>query len=112
MSASTLMSVMFLMSPDRSALQRALGSFARRFILSFPVCMPPSSEMFSKMLAESLATYRSDCVINHALGQLVKSVSVNDASEVRLDVSEWASGVYLVEGIDGLGCKRLARFIK
>ena len=50
--------------------------------------------------------------IYNALGQLVKSVLVNNASEVRLDVSEWASGVYLVEGVDGNGAEKIGRFVK
>lgn len=69
---------------------------------------PVPASSFVTIEAEGMKTIN----IYNALGQLVKSVSVNDASEVRLDVSEWASGVYLVEGIDGLGCKRHARFIK
>ena len=50
--------------------------------------------------------------IYNTLGQLVKSVSTQGASEVRLDVSEWASGTYLVEGTDGNGFKRVGRFVK
>ena len=33
-------------------------------------------------------------------------------SEVRLDVSERASGAYFVEGVDDNGSKRVGRFIK
>ena len=51
-------------------------------------------------------------MIYNALGQLVKSVSANGALEVRLDVSEWASGAYLVEGLDGNGFKKVGRFVK
>lgn len=50
--------------------------------------------------------------IYNALGQLVKSVSVKGASEVRLDVSEWASGAYFVEGVDGNGMSRKGKFVK
>jgi len=50
--------------------------------------------------------------IYNTIGQLVKSVSVNGASEVRVDVSGWASGVYFVEGVDGNGLKRSGRFVK
>jgi hypothetical protein len=46
------------------------------------------------------------------MGQLVKSVPTNGVSEVRLDVSEWASGVYFVEVEDGNGLKRVGRFVK
>ena len=50
--------------------------------------------------------------IYNALGQLVKSVSTKGASEVCLDVSEWASGAYLVEGLGDNGFKRVGRFVK
>ncbi|MBR4561736.1 MAG: exo-alpha-sialidase [Bacteroidales bacterium] len=50
--------------------------------------------------------------VYNALGQLVKSVSVNGTVEIKLDISEWATGMYFIEGIDGHGCKRLARFVK
>ena len=50
--------------------------------------------------------------VYNAFGQLVKTVSVNGTSEVKLDISRWVAGMYFVEGIDGLGCKRHARFIK
>ena len=50
--------------------------------------------------------------IYNTVGQLVKSVSPRGASEVRLDVSEWATGTYLVEGTDGNGFKRVGRFVK
>ena len=46
------------------------------------------------------------------LGQLVKMVPVGGVSEVRLDIMEWASGVYFVESIDGKGLKRNGRFVK
>ena len=69
---------------------------------------PVPASSFVTIEAERMKTIN----VYSALGQLVKSVSADGTSEVRLDVSEWAAGVYLVEGIDGLGCKRLARFIK
>jgi hypothetical protein len=47
-----------------------------------------------------------------AKGQLVKSVSTKDNSEVRIDVSELASGVYLVKGFDANGQKKEGRFVK
>ena len=50
--------------------------------------------------------------IYNIVGQLVKSVSPRGASEVRLDVSEWTSGAYLVEGVDGNGFKKVGRFVK
>ena len=50
--------------------------------------------------------------IYNITGQLIKSVSTNEAMEVRLDVSEWVSGVYFVEGVDGSGSMRVGRFVK
>lgn len=50
--------------------------------------------------------------IYNALGQLVKSVSTNGVSEVHLDVSEWASGVYFVEGVGDKGMRREGTFVK
>ncbi len=50
--------------------------------------------------------------VYNALGQLVKSVSTDGYSEIRLDVSEWASGVYFVEALDGNGFKKAGRFVK
>ena len=32
--------------------------------------------------------------------------------EVRLDVSEWVSGVYFVDGVDDKGMKRDGEFVK
>ena len=46
------------------------------------------------------------------LGQLIKTVPVGGFSEVRLEVSEWASGVYFVESVDSKGLKRNGRFVK
>ena len=68
--------------------------------------MPASS--FITIEAEGMKTIN----IYNTLGQLVKSVSIDGVSEVRLDVSEWAEGVYLVEGMDGNGHKRSGRFVK
>ena len=50
--------------------------------------------------------------IYNTLGQLVESVSLCGASEVRLDVSKWASGVYFIEGLDGNGMRRKGKFVK
>ena len=69
---------------------------------------PVPASSFITIEAEGIKTIN----VYNATGQLVKSISANGASEVHLDVSEWPSGVYFVEGIDGLGCKRHARFIK
>ena len=45
-------------------------------------------------------------------GQLVKTVSPKGNSEIRLDVSKWASGTYCVKGLDGKGNKKAGRFVK
>lgn len=50
--------------------------------------------------------------IYNAIGQLIQSVSVNGASEVRLDVSKMAPGVYSVEATDQNGIKKEGRFVK
>ena len=66
--------------------------------------------------ASSLITIETEGMqsvnIYNALGQLVKSVSTEGVSEVRLDVSEWVSGVYLVEGVGDNGFKRVGRFVR
>ena len=66
--------------------------------------------------ASSLITIEAEGMqsvnIYNALGQLVKSVSTEGVSEVRLDVSEWVSGVYLVEGVGDNGFKRVGRFVR
>ena len=50
--------------------------------------------------------------IYNSLGQLVKSVSTDGTSEIRVDVSKWASGTYFVEGEDSNDLKRGGRFVK
>ena len=50
--------------------------------------------------------------VYNTLGQLVKSVSANGASEVRLDISEWAFGAYFVEGLDDNRMSRKGKFVK
>jgi hypothetical protein len=66
--------------------------------------------------ASSFVTIEADGMktvnIYNAFGQLVKSVSADGTSEVCLDVSEWAAGVYLVEGLDDNGFKKAGRFVK
>lgn len=69
---------------------------------------PVPASSFVTIEAEGMKTIN----IYNALGQLVKSVSVNDASEARLDVSEWTSGVYLVEVMDANGMKKSGRLVK
>ena len=50
--------------------------------------------------------------IYNALGQLVKMVPINGTSEVRLDVSGWASGTYFVEVLDGNGARKEGKFVR
>ena len=43
-----------------------------------------------------------------------RALAMTDGSRlnVRLDVSEWASGAYLVEGVDVCGMSRKGKFVK
>ena len=50
--------------------------------------------------------------IYNTQGQLVKTISVEGAPKVRLEVSEWASGVYFVEAMGDNGLKKSGRFVK
>lgn len=70
----------------------------------FPV--PASS--FVTIEAEGMQTI----YVYDTLGQLVKTVHVGGASEVRLDVPEWASGVYFVEALGDKGFKKVGQFVK
>ena len=69
---------------------------------------PVPASSFIMIEAEGMQTIH----IYDILGQLIKTVPVGGVSEVRLDVSEWASGVYFVESIDKMNIKRTGRFIK
>ena len=69
---------------------------------------PNPASSFVTIETEGMQTLR----IYNALGQLVKVVSVDGVSEIRLDISEWASGTYLVEGLDGNGMSRKGKFVK
>ncbi len=69
---------------------------------------PVPASSFVTIEAEGMKTVN----IYNAFGQLVKSVSADGISEVRLDVSEWAVGVYLVEVMDTNGMKKSNRFVK
>ena len=66
--------------------------------------------------ASSLVTIEAEGMqtinIYNALGQLVKTMPTKGASEVRLDVSDWAAGAYLVEGVSDSGLKRAGRFVR
>ena len=69
---------------------------------------PVPASSFITIEAEGIKTIN----VYNATGQLVKSVSANGTSEVRLVVSEWPSGVYFVEGTIGNGLKRSGQFVK
>lgn len=69
---------------------------------------PVPASSFVTIEAEGMKTVN----IYNAIGQLVKSVSADGTAELCLDVSEWASGMYLVEGTDSNGLKKVGRFVK
>ena len=50
--------------------------------------------------------------IYNALGQFVKTVLVNSASRVNVDVSQMPSGLYLIDAVDVNGLIRKGRFAK
>ncbi len=66
--------------------------------------------------ASSFVTIETDGMLTiniyNALGQLVKSFDVNGASELHLDVVQWASGAYVVEAVGANGINREGRFVK
>ena len=45
-------------------------------------------------------------------GQLIKTIPTDGVSDVQLDISKMASGVYFVEAIDQNGVKKAGRFVK
>ena len=69
---------------------------------------PVPASSFITIEAEGMQTI----YVYDTLGQLVKTVPVGGTSEVRLEISEWASGVYFVESIDKMNIKRTGRFVK
>ena len=66
--------------------------------------------------ASSFITIEADGIqtihVYDTLGQLIKTVLVGGVSEVQLEVSEWASGLYFVEAEGNNGFKRGGRFVK
>ena len=66
--------------------------------------------------ASSLITIEAEGMqtinIYNALGQLVKTMPTQGASEIRLDVSEWTAGAYFVEGVGDSGFKRVGQFVR
>jgi hypothetical protein len=69
---------------------------------------PVPASSFVTIEAEGMKTIN----VYNALGLLVKSVSVNGTSEIKLDISEWVAGMYFVEGIEVNGFKKAGRFLK
>ena len=69
---------------------------------------PVSASSFVMIETEGMQTAN----IFNALGQIVKVIQANGVSEIRLDVSGWASGVYSVEGVDDKGMRREGKFVK
>ena len=45
-------------------------------------------------------------------GQIIKTLSLDDGSEAMVDVSDFASGTYLVECVDRQGAKMFGKFVK
>ena len=69
---------------------------------------PVPASSFITIEAEGMQTIS----IYNVKGQLVKSVSADGVPMIRLDVSEWASGLYFVKGTNEIGVKKVGRFIK
>ena len=69
---------------------------------------PIPASMVVTIPSEELQTIN----VYNTLGQLIQTISVNGVSEVRLDVSGWASGIYFVEGLDGNGHKTSGIVVK
>ena len=68
---------------------------------------PVPASSFITIEAEGMQTIH----VFDTLGQLVKTVPVG-GTEVRLDISEWASGLYFVEAVGDNGMVRKGRFVK
>ena len=69
---------------------------------------PVPASSFIMIEAEGMQTIH----VYDTLGQLVKTVPVSGVSEARLEVSEWASGVYFVEAISNHNIKKSGKFVK
>ena len=69
---------------------------------------PVPASSFITIEAEGMQTL----YVYDTLGQLIKTVSVGGGSEVRLEVSEWVSGAYLVEVVGDKGMVRKGRLVK
>ncbi len=69
---------------------------------------PVPASSFVTIEAEGMQTVK----VYNAQGQLVKTVTPRGASEIRIEVAEMASGLYVIEAIDANGNKRQGHFVK
>ena len=69
---------------------------------------PVPSSSFITIEAEGMKTIE----VYNVTGQLVKSISNSGVSEIRLDISELASGLYVIKAFDDNGQKKEGRFLK
>ncbi len=69
---------------------------------------PVPASSFITIEAEGMQTI----YVYDTLGQLVKTVPAGGVSEIRLEITEWASGVYFVEAVGVNGLKKNGRFVK
>lgn len=77
---------------------------ATKTLKIYPI--PTSSEIIIE--AKDLDTVN----VYNMTGQLVKTFTVNGVTELHLDVADWASGIYFLEGIGSHGAKTSGKFVK
>ena len=68
---------------------------------------PVPSSSFVTIDVEGMQTLN----LYNAMGQFIRSISVDRASEIRIDVSQMAPGVYFIEAMDQNGHKKAGRFV-
>ena len=69
---------------------------------------PVPASLFITIESEGMQTLN----VYNALGQLMRTISVNNASQVNVDVSEMPNGLYLIEAVDFNGVIARGRFVK
>ena len=69
---------------------------------------PVPASTFIMIEAEGMQTIH----VYDTLGQLIKTVPVGERSEVQMDITEWASGVYFVEALSNNAIKKSGKFVK
>ena len=79
------------------------ASFPKETLRIYPV---PASSLVT-IETEGMQTVN----VYNAMGQLIKSITTEGTSEVGLNVSEMAPGVYFVEAMDHNGNKKAGRFV-